>query len=75
MIKTIEAVFDGQVIKPEGPLMIEPNTRMRVTIETVELITDKATSFLHTARSLHLDGPPDWAKNLDAYLYKSDRSA
>ena len=27
------------------------------------------TSFLQTARELHLEGPADWASNLDEYLY------
>jgi predicted DNA-binding antitoxin AbrB/MazE fold protein len=69
MVKTIEAVFDGKVLHPEDPLILEPNTRVRITIETVESATDKVSSFLRTARSLNLDGPPDWAVNLDTYLY------
>jgi hypothetical protein len=31
---------------------------------------------LRTARSLNLEGPPDWASNLDKYLYdEEDKSA
>jgi predicted DNA-binding antitoxin AbrB/MazE fold protein len=69
MVETLEAIFDGKVLRPERPLTLEPNTRVRVTIETVQLAAEKATSFLRTARSLNLDGPPDWATNLDIYLY------
>jgi predicted DNA-binding antitoxin AbrB/MazE fold protein len=69
MVKTIGAVFDGKVFKPDGPLPIEPNTRVKITIESVELHKGKGSSFLRTARSLKLEGPPDWAANLDAYLY------
>lgn len=69
MMKTIEAVFDGKVLRPEDPLGLEPNTRVRITIETMEPALGRAASFLRTARSLNLDGPPDWALNLDAYLY------
>jgi hypothetical protein len=29
-------------------------------------------SFLRTARSRDLDGPPDWAVNLDTYLYSEE---
>ena len=65
MVKTIEAVFDGKVLHPEDPLALQPNTRVRITIETVEPATAKAASFLRTARSLNLDGPPDWATNLE----------
>ena len=69
MIKTIEAVFDGKVLHPEDPLTLKPNTRVRITIETLEPIAGESLSFLDTARTLNLDGPPDWAENLDAYLY------
>jgi hypothetical protein len=69
MVRTIEAVFDGEVLRPETSLALEPNTRVRITIEAVEPGPGKAKSFLDTARSLNLDGPPDWAMNIDAYLY------
>lgn len=69
MVRTIEAVFDGEVLRPETALALEPNTRVRITIETVEPSPPKAKSFLDTARSLNVDGPPDWALNIEAYLY------
>ena len=72
MVKTIEAVFDGKVLRPEDPLTLEPNTRVRITIETMEPSTEKGTSFLDIARSLNLEGPPDWAANIDAYLYDGE---
>ena len=73
MSETIEAVFDGEVIRPKDPLALEPNTRVRVTIETVEPEKGEGGSFLHTARALNLHGPPDWAVNLDAYLYGGEK--
>jgi len=60
MVTTIEAVFDGRVLRPEDPLTLEPNTRVRITIETPESRTEKPTSFLDTARStwkVHPIGP------------------
>jgi len=69
MVRTIEAIFDGEVLRPETSLALEPNTRVRITIETVEPSPGKARSFLDTARSLNVDGPPDWASNIDDYLY------
>ena len=68
MAMTIDAFFDGSVLRPIEPLELEPNTRVRITIEATPS-EDKPLSFLETARSLNLDGPPDWSKNLDAYLY------
>jgi len=72
MNKTIEAVFDGKVLRPKDALTLEPNTRVRITIETVEPTTKKGVSFLDTALSLKLDGPQDWAMNIDTYLYGGD---
>ena len=69
MIKTIEAVFDGKVLRPKDALTLEPNTRVRITIEPIEQTTKDAVSFLDTALSLKLDGPSDWAVNIDTYLY------
>ncbi len=69
MGKTIEALFDGKVFRPAEPLTLEPNTRVWIVIETTPPAADKAVSFLRTARSLNLDGPPDWSANLENYLY------
>ncbi|HPA48067.1 MAG TPA: antitoxin family protein [bacterium] len=69
MSKTIQAIFDGEVLRPQDPVALEPNTRVRITIESVESSASRQTSFLRTARSLNLDGPSDWAVNLHTYLY------
>ena len=57
MVKMIEALFDGTVFHPTEPIALAPNTRVRMTIETVLPAEGKATSFLRTARASHL-GPP-----------------
>jgi predicted DNA-binding antitoxin AbrB/MazE fold protein len=69
MIKTIDAIYDGKVFRPNDPLLLEPNTHVRLSIETVQDNSGKPQSFLATARSLNLDGPSDWAANLENYLY------
>lgn len=69
MIKTIEAIFDGKVFLPTEPITLEPNTRVRVIIETLLADGEEIVSFLKTARSLQLEGPPDWSENLEEYLY------
>jgi hypothetical protein len=66
MATTIEATFDGQVFRPSGPISLPPNTVVRITIES---LPDVPPSFLKTARSLSLEGPTDWARKLDSYLY------
>ena len=69
MTKTVHATFDGQVLRPDEPLALLPNTRVVVTIETLEGCSASPQSFLKTARSLNLEGPPDWSTRLDEYLY------
>jgi predicted DNA-binding antitoxin AbrB/MazE fold protein len=69
MTKTLHAIYDGKVFKPEKPLNLEPNIRVRITIETSHGKTIQRRSFLQTARSLKLEGPPDWSVHLEDYLY------
>ncbi|MBI3740351.1 MAG: antitoxin family protein [Chloroflexi bacterium] len=69
MIKSIEAVFDGNVLRPDQPLGLEPNTRVRITVETTEPIVGKTESFLQIAKSLNIQGPSDWAERIEDYLY------
>lgn len=64
MIQTLEAVFDGQVLRPEKPLELQPNTRVRITIETDIAQPQPVRSFLQTARALHLQGPSDWSERI-----------
>ncbi|HVR98943.1 MAG TPA: antitoxin family protein [Thermoanaerobaculia bacterium] len=64
MTKTLEAVFDGEVLRPEEPLELDPNTRVRVTIEMTTAPEVQGGSFLRTARSLDLEGPPDWSERV-----------
>ncbi|HSN87733.1 MAG TPA: antitoxin AF2212-like protein [Thermoanaerobaculia bacterium] len=33
MTKTLEAMFDGEVLRPDEPLEMDPNTRVRITLE------------------------------------------
>lgn len=74
MSKTLDAVFDGEVLRPDEPIELEPNTRVRITIETAGQPRAKSKSFLQTARSLNLQGPPDWSARLDDYLYSDETS-
>jgi hypothetical protein len=69
MTTTVFATFDGEVLRPEGPVTLAPNTRVRVTIETTMANESKTRSFLQTAQALNLDGPSDWSERLDEYLY------
>lgn len=67
MMKTIEATFDGLVFRPIEPVLLEPDTRVKITFKTEP--ANAPQSFLDVALSLNLDGPPDWSARVDDYLY------
>jgi hypothetical protein len=69
MVKTFDATFDGIVFRPAELISLEPNTRVRITVETATPSTEPTASFLDTACSLNLEGPADWSANLHRYLY------
>jgi hypothetical protein len=69
MTTTLYATFDGEVLRPDRPVPLAPNTRVRVTIETSEAEEPSAASFLRTAQALDLKGPSDWSTRLEEYLY------
>ncbi len=63
-------VFDGQVLRPDAPLDLEPNTRYVVTIqpESSQVATGDAWDVLeHFAGAV--EAPPDWSREHDHYLY------
>jgi predicted DNA-binding antitoxin AbrB/MazE fold protein len=68
--QVVEAVFDGNVFRPTSPLLLKPNTQVRITIEIVKKKRGKSKSFLDVARSAKLKGPRDFSENLDDYLYR-----
>lgn len=68
MTKSIQAVYDGKVLRPESPIDLKPNTRVQIIIEPSSSKA-KGKSFLQTAQSLKLNGPNDWSDRFDEYLY------
>lgn len=70
MTQTVEAVFDGKSFFPSTPILLKPNTRVKIIIEPLLSEKETPSSFLQTAQHLKLDGPADWSENLDAYLYE-----
>jgi hypothetical protein len=49
MTHTIEAVYDGVVLRPDTTLPLEPNTRVRLTMEVLSATSLPQASFLETA--------------------------
>ncbi|MBW4621587.1 MAG: hypothetical protein KME17_19770 [Cyanosarcina radialis HA8281-LM2] len=70
MLQELEAVFDGTALQPEVPLNLAAGTRVRIIVESVLPNQEKPPkSFLQTARSLKLQGVPDWSEKIDQHLY------
>lgn len=70
MTKIFHAIFDGKVLRPDEPIGLEQNTRVRLTIQAIETPSKKSRSFFDTARSLKLKGPVDWSERFENYLYR-----
>jgi hypothetical protein len=65
----VPATYDGEVLRPDEPLPLPPNTRVLVTVDPGEADRKAERSFLETALSLSVDGPEDFSTRLDEYLY------
>jgi len=72
MSQTISMIYDGESLRPSGPLNLERNRPYLVTIEDAPQApgVGDAWSELDTLVGT-VDAPPDWAKEHDYYLYGS----
>jgi predicted DNA-binding antitoxin AbrB/MazE fold protein len=68
MSKTIEATYDGEVLRLSESLDIQPETKVWVTIQKVA--PGNQASVLRAAQSARIEGPEDWSENLDTYLHE-----
>jgi hypothetical protein len=57
MSELFEAWFDGSVFRPTERIALTPNTRVRMSIDSVIPAAESAYCFLNTAQSIDLDGP------------------
>lgn len=72
MKRTVNAMFDGEVLRPEEALDLEPNGLYRLTIEEqvpVRRTTGPGVLDDVVALAADLDLPPDFAEQHDHYLY------
>ena len=70
MNKTLTAIFDGDVLRPDSPLDLKPNTRYVITIQSVEqpVAQENAWDVLE-AMTGTVEAPSDWSSEHDHYLY------
>lgn len=71
MTKTLTAVFDGEVLRPVGPIDLTPNVRYVVTVEQEVAATAEGENAWDILAKLTgtVEGPTDWAAEHDHYLY------
>lgn len=66
--KTLHAIFDGDVLRPEEAADLEPNARYLITIKRKEAGKPSLWDIL-SKFSGKVEGPKDWSKEHDHYLY------
>ena len=77
MAQTIRATFDGEVLRPEGPVDLEPNTTYRVTIEreapvaaeSADVVVDEECALTIIGRLATDMGITDFAARHDFYAH------
>jgi len=72
---TVDAVFDGEVLRPQEPLTLTPNQRYSITIDepaSAPVDTEDAWSVLRSLAGSY-DGPSDWSTEHDHYIYGSPK--
>ncbi len=67
--KTMHAIFDGKVLRPEESVNLETNVRYLITIERQEKIGQQSLWDTLSEFSGKVEGPEDWSKEHDHYLY------
>lgn len=70
MSKQVTVVFDGNVLRPDAPLELTPNTpRYVVTIQELsEPVVGDAWDVLEVM-TVTVEAPPNWSQEHDHYLY------
>lgn len=72
MARTLSVIYDGEVLRPQEPVDLEPNTAYRITIEDdagepgTDGMPEVFRRILERARDL---GVGDLAEQHDHYLY------
>ena len=73
MSQTVTAVFDGEVLRPDTPLDLEPNARYVLTIQPAPSRTEHNIWDTLERLAGTVDAPPDWSSEQDHYLYGSPK--
>jgi predicted DNA-binding antitoxin AbrB/MazE fold protein len=69
MVQTIEVIFDGEVLKPCSPVDLKKDEHYQVKIEVSKVEKSENAWDLFDKLAGSVDGPKDWAKEHDHYIY------
>jgi hypothetical protein len=70
MVRTLTAIFDGEVLRPDEVLDFKPNARYRVTVESEESVAQGLNAWdLLEELAGTVEAPEDWATEHDHYLH------
>ena len=73
MGKTLHVTFDGKVLRPEETVGLKPNVSYIVTVEEEELRGGQDLWSILKGLTGKVEGPQDWSKEHDHYLYGSPK--
>ena len=74
MEQTLKVLYDGETLRPEEPLNLEPNEHYIVTIKDTKLREKPSNRTLGKILERTTDlGISDLAENHDHYLYRADK--
>jgi len=74
--KVLTVVFDGEVLRPDTPAELKPNTRYLIRVQEALPATQERGDAWSTLESLAgtIEAPRDWASEHDHYLYGTPRA-
>ncbi len=76
MVKTLEAVFDGKVFRPEGKIDLIPNRHYILVIQEKDEEPDSLNAWdVLDKLTGTVEAPQDWALEHDHYLYGVPRKS
>lgn len=75
MTQRINAIFDGKVFRPEGPVHLQANTRCVVTVQSPAGDNPSADAWeLLGQMAGSVEAPADWSSEHNHYLYGTPKN-